>query len=163
MYVLLFCPGLSSKRLSISIEDEPGVKKNKKKTVEECFYLSGQLVEVSLLYIHDKTSMQQETTLVPPQQRRRGVNSGLSQQVNYLANQSPSWVPARPPYNSVQGYIGCIERSECRFKSGQLSVNVQISEDTPSIDRDIEMYEDDSIGASALSTTFTHSGNRSRT
>lgn len=75
-----------------------------------CFNLRGQLMEVGLFYVHDPASMYQQTTLVPPGQRRGGVNRGFGQQINHLANQGPSWVPARPPHYSVQGYIGCMER-----------------------------------------------------
>lgn len=74
------------------------------------FYLSCQLMKVGLINVHNPSSMQKEATFVPPGQKRRGIDSGFSQQVNGLANQRPGRVPTWPPHNRVQIYIRCTKR-----------------------------------------------------
>ncbi|TNN66055.1 hypothetical protein EYF80_023683 [Liparis tanakae] len=70
----------------------------------------GQLMKIGLIDVHDPAPMQKETTFVPPGQQRGGVNCGLGQQVNRLANQSPGRVPARPPHDGVQRDVRCVKR-----------------------------------------------------
>lgn len=74
-------------------------------------YLGGELVEVSLLDVHDPAAVQQQPALIPPGQRGRRVRRGLGQQIHHLANQSPGRVPAWPPHNSVQGDVRCGQES----------------------------------------------------
>lgn len=67
------------------------------------FYLRSQLVQIGLVDVHNPVSVQQETTFVPPGQRRRRINSRFCQQVDRLSNQSPSRIPTWTPHDGVEG------------------------------------------------------------